>query len=206
MGRKIVTLLIVSALTLAAAVVFTDTPAATAGKGGCPNDAATEGAAHANVKSAHGSAKQTERGCQVAEPTPEPTPTPAPTSGADVRVADVTVSAPDSAPSGEEFAVRVMAGLRNDGPEGKVLVDTTFTFVSPPDCSVSPAIPVTVPDKWLEDSRVSIARSWLVSCTEAGPHTFTADVTVALDPTELVADPDPTNNSASGNDTTEIGS
>jgi hypothetical protein len=121
-------------------------------------------------------------------------------------VTDVTVSAPDSVLSGEDFLVLVMAGLRNDGPEGKVLVDTTFTFVSPPDCSVSPTTPVTVPDKSLEDSRVSIARSWLVSCTEAGPHTFTADVTVALDPTELVADPDTTNNSASGNDTTEIGS
>jgi hypothetical protein len=206
MGRKIVILLIVSALTLAAAVVFTNTPAATAGKGGCPNDAATKGAAHANVKSAHGSAKQTERGCQVAEPTPEPTPTPAPTTGADVRVTDVTVSAPESALPREDFLVLVLAGLRNDGPEGKVLVDTTFTFVSPPDCSVSPAIPITVPDRWLEDSRVSIARSWLVSCIEPGPHTFTADVTVALDPTEPVADPDTANNSGSGNDTTEIGS
>ena len=90
--------------------------------------------------------------------------------------------------------------------QGKVLVDTTFTFVSPPDCSVSPATPVTVPDKWLEDFRVSITRSWLANCIEPGAHTFTADVTVALDPSELVADPDTTNNSASGSDTTEIGS
>jgi len=34
-----------------------------AGKGGCPNDNASNGASKANDKSAHGAAKQAARGC-----------------------------------------------------------------------------------------------------------------------------------------------
>ena len=131
----------------------------------------------------------------------------APAGGADVRVTDVTVGARDSALPGEEFLVRVIAGLGNDGPEGNVLVHTTFNFVAPADCSASPSSPVIVVGTSLpKDVRVSITRNWLVSCTQAGAHTFTADVTVAIDPGELVADPDTGNNGGSENDTTEIGS
>jgi hypothetical protein len=207
MGKKIMPLLFVSAVMLAAAVAFTDVVPATAGKGGCPNEAATNGAAHANANSAHGLSKRAASDCQLAEPTPEPIPTPEPTDGTDVREVSVTVRAPDSALVGQEFVVRVSASLRNEGPENDVLVDTTFTFGTPPDCFASPPSPVTVEDKALpEGVGVSIGRSWLVSCVEPGTHTFTADVTVTIDPTQSVTDLDMGNNSGSGADTPEVGS
>src|SRR3990172_2161527 len=51
-----------------------------ADKGGCPNAASANGAAHANPNSAHGPAKQEARGCDgAASPTPAaPTPPPGP--------------------------------------------------------------------------------------------------------------------------------
>jgi hypothetical protein len=50
-----------------------------ADKGGCPNAASSNGAAHANPNSAHGPEKQAERDCQAAE-SPTPTPGSPPTS------------------------------------------------------------------------------------------------------------------------------
>jgi hypothetical protein len=125
---------------------------------------------------------------------------------ADVRVESVSVRAPDGAAIGEEFVVRVSAGLRNFGPVDSVLVDTTFEFAAGPDCSISPVGSVVVEDAVLpEDTGVSITRSWLVTCSQAGAADLTADVTVAIDPAETAVDPDPTNNSGSGSDTTQIG-
>src|SRR5438093_10951582 len=56
-----------SALALAAGVVIGMTAVApsSADKGGCPNAASINGAAHANPNSAHGPAKQAARGCAV---------------------------------------------------------------------------------------------------------------------------------------------
>ena len=61
-----------SALALAAALVIGMTAVApsSADKGGCPNAASANGAAHANPNSAHGPAKQAARGCAaLAAPT-----------------------------------------------------------------------------------------------------------------------------------------
>ena len=113
--------------------------------------------------------------------------------------------APDTALPGESFVVRVSASLRNLGPANSVLVDTTFTF-SAPGCAATPSAPVIVEDTSLpENVGVSIGRSWLVSCAQAGTATFTADVNVAIDAFQAISDPDTSNNDGSGNDSTSVG-
>ena len=207
MATKTAGLALVSALLIAAAVSLTGTTAASAGKGGCPNHAAANGAAHASATSAHGQQKQETRGCSDGVPPPEPTPPPGPSDEADVRVVAVSVRAPDDALVGEEFAILVSVSLRNDGPADSVLVDTTFTVTSVNGCSATPAGPVTVEDTTLpEGIGVSIGRGWLVACSQPGTATFDVDVTVAIDPTETVTDPDLSNNSGAGSDTTQVAS
>ena len=106
---------------------------------------------------------------------------------------------------GESFEVRVSASLRNLGPANAVLVDTTFTF-SAPGCSAVPSAPLTVQDTNLpENVGVSIGRIWLVSCAQAGTYTFTTDVSVVIDASQAITDPDTSNNEGSGNDSTIVG-
>ena len=138
-------------------------------------------------------------------PAPTPTPTPEPADQADVVVEDVSVRAPDSALPGESFIVRVTASLRNLGPASAVLVDTTFTF-SVPGCDAIPSLPVTVQDTDLpQNIGVSIGRSWLVSCAQAGTAASTVDVDIVIDASQAITDPDATNNSGSGSDSTIVG-
>jgi len=141
-------------------------------------------------------------------PTPSPTPTPTltPADGADVIVEGVTVGAPDTALPGESFEVHVRASLRNLGPANAVLVDTTFSFSAPAGCSAVPSAPFIAQDTNLpENVGVSIGRIWLVTCTEAGTYTFTTDVSVAIDASQAITDPDTSNNDGSGNDSTSVG-
>jgi RNA polymerase sigma factor (sigma-70 family) len=128
---------------------------------------------------------------------------PMPASG--VKLVGVRVRSPASALAGEVFEVFASADLLYGGPTEVVLADTTFAFAAPPDCSVSPGAPVTWGDTSLPRSvDVSIARGWEVSCVTAGVHDFVVDVTVAIDPSEPVTDPDPIDNSNSGMSATEI--
>ena len=106
---------------------------------------------------------------------------------------------------GESFDVRVSASLRNLGPANAVLVDTTFTF-SAPGCSAVPSALFIAEDTNLpENVGVSIGRVWLVTCTEAGTYTFTTDVSVVIDASQAISDPDTSNNDGSGNDSTIVG-
>ncbi len=171
---------------------------AAAGKGGCPNHAAENGAEHANGKSAHSPEKQAQRGCTTEDPAPQPNPTPGPTDQADVQVVDVTISTPIASSFEQEFVVWVGARLANGGPVDVVLVDTTFSLTVPSACTVSPEGPVVVEDGSLpEGVGVFISRGWLVTCLEPGAHELTANVSVAIDPAEAVSDPDLTNNASS---------
>ena len=138
-------------------------------------------------------------------PTPTSTPTSTPSDGADVIVEGVSVSAENTALPGDSFEVSVRASLRNLGPANAVLVDTTFTF-SAPGCSAVPSAPFIAQDTNLpENVGVSIGRIWLVTCTEAGNYTFTADVSVVIDASQAISDPDTSNNDGSGNDSTIVG-
>ena len=116
------------------------------------------------------------------------------------------MTAPDTAPLGVSFEVGVRASLRNLGPANSVLVDTTITFSAPPGCSAVPSAPFTAEDTNLpENAGVSIGRIWLVTCTEAGTYTFTADVSVVIDASQAITDPDTSNNDGSGSDSTIVG-
>ena len=147
--------------------------------------------------------------------TPEPTPTatleasPSPTAGpagsADVRVVGLTAGSPASASAGQQFQLTAMLNLRNDGPAPSVVVDSTFSVAAPADCSVTPAAPVTVQNTTLPvNVDVSVSRLWNVICTQAGPHSFTVDASVVIDPLQTATDPDPNNNSGSGAASTQI--
>jgi hypothetical protein len=98
-----------------------------------------------------------------------------------------------------------MLNLRNDGPAQSVVVDSTFSVVAPADCSVTPAAPVPVQNTVMPvNVGVSVSRLWNVICSQAGPHSFTVDASVVIDPLQTAADPDPNNNSGSGSASTQI--
>ena len=235
MRTGIIGIAFAAALLIAGAIAVGVHSSATAGNTGCPSGHAATGAAHADPRSAHGDEKQAARDCYVASPspvpsatptpsptptaTPSPTPTPTATStptptstptstpsdGADVIVEGVSVSAENTALPGDSFEVSVRASLRNLGPANAVLVDTTFTF-SAPGCSAVPSAPFVAQDTNLpENVGVSIGRIWLVTCTEAGNYTFTADVNVVIDASQAISDPDTSNNDGSGSDSTIVG-
>ncbi len=83
---------------LAASVIFVVAPAI-ADKGGCPNAAAANGAAHANSNSAFGREKQAARGCTNEA---SPTSTPAPTPTAVVTPANTETPEPSETPEATE--------------------------------------------------------------------------------------------------------
>jgi hypothetical protein len=90
------------------------------------------------------------------------------------------------------------ATLRNLGPDGPALGDVSFDLLTPPDCTVSPPSPDIVQNNSLPvNTNVFIGRVWSVTCSQAGSHDFTLQVSVAPDPVQGAFDPDTTNNSAS---------
>src|SRR3989304_397285 len=201
MRTGIIGIAFAAALLIAGAIAVGVHSSATAGNTGCPSGHAATGAAHADPRSAHGDEKQAARDGSVPSPTPAPSATPpsTPSDGADVIVEGVSVSAENTALPGDSFEVSVRASLRNLGPANAVLVDTTFTF-SAPGCSAVPSAPFIAQDTNLpENVGVSIGRIWLVTCTEAGNYTFTADVNVVIDASQAISDPDTSNNDGSGN-------
>ena len=204
MRRKALAILLATALLVAGASALGIVAPAAADKGGCPSEAASNGTAHANANSAHGAEKQATRSCLNGKPTP--TPTPIPSDEADVRVTNVSVNAPDTASVGERFAVFVGVSLINDGPADEVIVDTTVELAVPLGCSLSSSSPRTVEDTLLKkDQGVFVGIGWYVTCSQAGTFTLTANATANIDPALSNAiDPDSSNNTGSGSDTTDI--
>ena len=107
MNKSIPLLVVLSAILVAAAILFVGAGASVADKGGCPNANSNNGASHANENSAHGQEKQRERGCNqgVETPTPvvQPTPTPGserePTPTATVEAPPTPTATPEPTPS-----------------------------------------------------------------------------------------------------------
>ena len=98
---------------LAASVIFVVAPAI-ADKGGCPNAAAANGAAHANSNSAFGREKQAARGCTNAA---LPTSTPAPTPAAVVTPATAETSRPSKTPESSETPEATETPEASETPE-----------------------------------------------------------------------------------------
>jgi hypothetical protein len=199
----------VASVAVGAVVVLFGAASSNADSGGCPNEAAANGAAHANGKSAHGDAKQSERGCvaQAPEPTPEPTPTPPPAlPPADLQVMGVFVNVPSTATAGVPFAFfSAGATVRNNGTASTVMADTAFTATIPADCVATPGVSVVVQDKWFPvNMNVFVSKSWSVTCAATGPHVFSMGVSAAIDSTQAFSDPNPANNNGTGGGSTQV--
>jgi hypothetical protein len=197
----------VASVAIAAVVVLFGAASSNADQGGCANAAAANGAAHANSKSAHGDAKQSERVCvpPTPAPTPEPTPTPPPAlPPADLQVMAVFVNMPSTATAGAQFQLSASVNVRNNGTASTVMADTAFTPAVPADCAATPGA-VVVQDRWFPlNTSVFISRFWFVTCTAPGPHTFSMGLNVAIDPTQAFSDPNPANNNGSGGGSTQV--
>jgi hypothetical protein len=121
-----------------------------------------------------------------------------------VQVLDASVISPATADSGIQFVLTAGATIVNNGPDTPVIVDTTFTPVLPASCSATTGIK-TVENTTLPLAiNVFVSRSWVVTCSEAGPHTFTVNVNVAIDAAQPHVDPVPANNSGSASSVTEV--
>ncbi len=122
-----------------------------------------------------------------------------------MKVIGVTVTAPATATRGIAFLVTGSAALHNNGPDGPVNGDVTFTIHLPADCMASSLTTVVVLNRTLSMSvPVSLARSWNVTCTLASDHQFVIDAAVAISAGQVFSDPNPANNSGSGSGSTQI--
>ncbi|MEX1193646.1 MAG: cohesin domain-containing protein [Dehalococcoidia bacterium] len=119
-------------------------------------------------------------------PTPSPSPSPSPTQD------------PGDPPDlifdvGEEFGLKLIKTMHNNGPFGPTDVSITSTYTAPPDCTVmvSPLNPTsaTLP----VSTSVVITETFQTSCSQPSEHTFTFTNCIATtDP--HVTDPVLTNN------------
>jgi len=117
----------------------------------------------------------------------------------------VFVSAPATQTAGVTFAVSATANIHNNGPIGPVLVDTTFSFGTTVGCTFTPTSPVIVQNKNAPVSiPVAISKTWLVTCTSAGAHTFTVNAATAIDVSQSTLDPVPDNNTGVGSANTVV--
>jgi hypothetical protein len=114
------------------------------------------------------------------------------------------VNAPANATAGIPFQVTGQVSVRNNGPQTPGVVDTTFTPSLPASCAATTGA-ITVQNTIIGvGSTMFISRSWMVTCTVPGPATFDIGVTSLLDAAMPVMDPDLSNNTGSGSDTTQI--
>lgn len=103
------------------------------------------------------------------------------------------------------FSVPGNVTLRNRGTATPVLSDITFSLTTPPDCTVSPPSPDVIQDRSLPlDTNVFIGRSWNVTCTLSGPHTFSLQVTAFPDAVQGFFDPDTSDDSLAASGSTQV--
>jgi hypothetical protein len=177
-----------------------ETPTPTATASDTPTPTATETATPTPTETATPTPTATE----TTQPTPTGSPTPTPTLEADVEAIEVVVSSPVNAIVGVPFVVSADASVRNNGPVAPVVVDITFTPVLPAGCTATTGV-VAVQNTTLTGNLISsIGVSWNVTCTAAGPQTFTVNASAAIDPLQPATDPNPANNSASGSSSTVV--
>jgi hypothetical protein len=141
----------------------------------------------------------------VPTPVPTPAPTPIPGPQGDIGVMGLGVTAPATGTRGVAFQVRAGITLRNTGPAQALLADLTYTFTAPADCSVTPAGVVVVQDTNLPlNVNTFVSRAWMVTCSLAGPHTFTVNGVAVPDPGQNGSDPNMANNSAASSGSTQV--
>jgi hypothetical protein len=178
----------------------TPTPTPTATASDTPTPTATETATPTPTETATPTPTATE----TTQPTPTSSPTPTPTLAADVQVIEVFVNSPVNAIAGIPFLMSAAADVRNNGPATPVVVDTTFAPILPAGCTATTGV-ITVQNTTLTGNFISnIGVAWNVTCTAAGPQTFTVNANAAIDPLQPATDPNAANNSASGSSSTVV--
>jgi hypothetical protein len=140
----------------------------------------------------------------TATPTPTETSTPTPPPGADVEVVNVTVNVPASVTAGLPFMLWSDVSIRNNGPVTPTVVDTTFTPVLPAGCTATTGLFTAQNTTLIGNFITVISRAWTVTCTLPGTPAFTMNANVAIDPLQLVSDPNPANNGGSGSTSTVV--
>jgi len=103
------------------------------------------------------------------------------------------------------FLLTAGVSVHNNGPDGDVIVDTTFNLALPGDCTATSGTTAVVTNRSAPMSvPVFVSRAWNVACAQAGPHQFTVDASVAISAGQALSDPNPANNSGSGSGTTQV--
>ncbi len=101
--------------------------------------------------------------------------------------------------AGQQFLLSATALLRNLGGASSAIADASFALTAPAGCAFAPAAPVTVQDRTLPfGTEVSVTRTWSVTCSSVGDHSFSVGASVAIDVTQPLTDPNPGNNANSG--------
>jgi hypothetical protein len=116
----------------------------------------------------------------------------------------VSVTSPVSVAAGVSFSVNGSANLLNGGPINNVPAAITFTLSGAPGCTFNRAPAIVNNSGLAMGVSIVASRRWTVTCATPGDHQFTLNVSIA--PTGMYAgsDPDPSNNSGSGSDTTTV--
>jgi outer membrane biosynthesis protein TonB len=135
---------------------------------------------------------------------PTPTLTASPPPSADVQVIDASVNSPAAEQTGVEFVLTAGTTIINNGSAASVIVDTTFTPTLPASCSATTGINSVQNTTLPLAINVFVSRSWMVTCSDVGSHTFTVNVSVAIDATQPQIDPILANNIGSASSITEV--
>ncbi len=115
---------------------------------------------------------------------------------ADLKVTAVTVDCDDPVWTDEPFDCLLEASVHNNGPEAPVDADVTITLGAPPDCH-SGSHPANV--RLQAGTTVTLSLTFETICALRSNHVFTATAEAQLDGF-LLRDPDPSNNTAFGQD------
>ena len=123
---------------------------------------------------------------------------------ADLKVTSATVTCDDPVDVNTAFNCTVENTVHNNGPFGPVNADVIESLSAPAGCVLNPAgpqveqgvsLPVSVP--------VVVSKTWSVTCSDRSFHTFSGSSDVQVDQLHVI-DPDPTNNSDSGQHTISV--
>ncbi len=125
------------------------------------------------------------------------------TAAADLSVVGLTVDAPNTATTGIAFNVSVSGDIHNAGPFSPAIANASLNLTVAADCTRSPG---AQSDNGLSISTASdfpISKSWSVTCSGTGSHSFSGSATITLNQLH-VSDPNAENNTATASDSSDL--
>ncbi|HUF54309.1 MAG TPA: dockerin type I domain-containing protein [Dehalococcoidia bacterium] len=117
-------------------------------------------------------------------PTPSPSPSPTPSPGVPPDlIFDV----------GEDFGIKLIKTMHNNGPAGPTNVSINTSFSAPPDCELLDMLTNPTSATLPVSSSVQVTENFLASCDSPSEHTFSFTNCIEVTD-EHVTDPNPGNN------------